>query len=58
MQITEYIRLNFGGRQDKYAEAMGFRADQVSRWCRMASCLVDDKGWPHPATTQRKKRIK
>ena len=58
MQINEYIRLNFGGRQNKYAAAMGFREDQVSRWCRLDSCLVNDSGLPHPAAVSRKKRAK
>ena len=56
MQITEYIRLNFGGRQDRYAEAMGISTWQVSRFCNLNSCLVDSEGWPHTEYLQRNKR--
>jgi len=55
MTIQQYIKLNFDGRQDKYAAAMGFHAKQVSRFCRDISCLVDHEGWPHPSFKRHKR---
>jgi len=59
MQLTQYINLKYNGVKGDYAKAMGFRADQVSRFCRDVSCIVEvngpNEGWPHPSFKQRNK---
>ena len=55
MQIKLYINLKHKGVKGDYAKAIGVRADQVSRFCKDESCLVDHNGWPHPSFKKRNK---
>ena len=59
MQIIEYINKHFNGVKGDYAKSIGVRADQVSRFCKDHSCMVEEngpnKGWPHPSFKKHKK---